>query len=98
MQSTYTEETYENSIIELFQSMGYLRIYAPELERDFKSPLYEEELFNSLRRINKHLPDDALQDALFRLKNFENAELVQKNALFTDYLQNGVTVKFRKLQ
>lgn len=33
-------------------------------------------------------------DALFKLKNFENAELVQKNELFMDYLQHGIEVRY----
>ena len=44
MSGFYTEADYENSIIELFQNMGYRYVYAPDLERDFRSPLYEEEL------------------------------------------------------
>ena len=31
---------------------------------------------------------------MFKLKNFENGELVQKNAVFMDYLQNGIPVRF----
>ena len=42
MSGFYTEADYENSIIELFQNMGYRYVYAPDLERDFRSPLYEE--------------------------------------------------------
>ena len=91
----YTEANYENSIIELFQNdLGYEYIYGPDIERDFHSPLYEEVLLDSLHRLNSGLPDDAIQDALFKLKNFENGELVQKNAVFTDYLQNGIEVKY----
>ena len=91
----YTEANYENSIIELFQNdLGYEYIYGPDIERDFHSPLYEEVLLDSLYRLNSGLPDDAIQDALFKLKNFENGELVQKNAVFTDYLQNGIEVKY----
>ena len=91
----YTEANYENSIIELFQNdLGYEYIYGPDIERDFHSPLYEEVLLNALHRLNSGLPDDAIQDALFKLKNFENGELVQKNAVFTDYLQNGIEVKY----
>ena len=91
----YTEADYENSIIELFQNdLGYEHIYGPDIERDFHSPLYEEILLDSLYRLNSGLPDDAIQDALFKLKNFENGELVQKNAVFTDYLQNGIEVKY----
>ena len=96
---TYTnpvnEEAYENSIIELFQELGYTHVYGPDVEdRDFTSPLYEPVLTNALHQINPKLPEEAINEALFKLKNFENAELTQKNALFMDYLQNGITVHY----
>ena len=94
MSGFYTEADYENSIIELFQNMGYRYVYAPDLERDFRSPLYEEELLTALHRLNPKMPEDAITDALFKLKNFENAELVQKNELFMDYLQHGIEVRY----
>ena len=95
MLGLYTESNYENSIIELFKNnLGYDYAYGPDIERDFYSPLYEEVLLDSLYRLNRGLPDDAIQDALFKLKNFENGELVQKNAVFMDYLQNGIPVRF----
>ena len=94
MSGFYTEADYENSIIELFQNMGYRYVYAPDLERDFRSPLYEEELLSALHRLNPTMPEDAITDALFKLKNFENAELVQKNELFMDYLQHGIEVRY----
>lgn len=91
----YTEADYENSVIELFRNdLGYEYAYGPDVERDFESPLYEDVLLNSLHRLNRDLPDDAIQDALFKLKNFENGELVQKNAVFMDYLQNGIPVRY----
>ena len=90
----YTEADYENSIIELFENLGYRHVYAPDLERDFYSPLYEEELESALHRLNLEMPEDAIADALYKLKNFENAELVQKNALFMDYLQHGIEVRY----
>lgn len=94
MSGFYTEADYENSIIELFQNMGYRYVYAPDLERDFRSPLHEEELLSALHRLNPTMPEDAITDALFKLKNFENAELVQKNELFMDYLQHGIEVRY----
>lgn len=45
MSGFYTEADYENSIIELFQNMGYRYVYAPDLERDFRSPLYEKNCY-----------------------------------------------------
>lgn len=91
----YTEADYENSVIELFKNdLGYEYVYGPDIDRDFYSPLYEEILINSLYNLNRDLPEDAIQDALFKLKNFENGELVQKNAVFMDYLQNGIPVRY----
>ena len=90
-----SEAAYENAIIELFQSMGYTHVYGPSVEgRDFTSPLYDDVLQNSLNKINPNLPQSAINEALVKLKNFENAELVQKNALFMDYLQNGIPVRY----
>ena len=94
MASFYTEADYENSIIELFQNMGYQYLYGPDVEREFNSPLYEVELVSALQRLNPDMPLDAINDALFKLKNFENAELVQKNEVFMDYLQHGVEVRY----
>ena len=95
MSGLYTESDYENSIIELFQNtLEYEYIYGPDIERDFYSPLYEDVLIDSLHHLNRNLPNDAIQEALHKLKNFENGELVQKNATFMDYLQNGITVRY----
>ena len=91
----FTENNYEQAIIQLFRNdLGYEYAYGPDIERDFYSPLYEEVLLDTLYRLNRGLPEDAIQDALFKLKNFENGELVQKNAVFMDYLQNGIPVRY----
>ena len=94
MPGFYTEADYENSIIELFQNMGYRHVYGPDIERDFYSPLYEEELTAALYRLNPKMPEDAIADALYKLRNFENAGLVQKNAVFMDYIQHGIEVRY----
>lgn len=94
MTSFYTEADYENTIIELFQEMGYRHVYGPDIERDFSSPLYESELEEALNRLNPYMPEEAVADALYKLKNFENADLVQKNSVFMDYLQHGIEVRY----
>lgn len=95
MLNFYREEDYEKSLIELFQNdLEYEYVYGPDIERDFYSPFYEDVLIESLYRINHGATNDAIQDALFKLKNFENGELVQKNAIFMDYLQNGIPVRY----
>lgn len=94
MSSFFTEADYENSIIELFQNMGYRHVYGPDIERDFTSPFYDVELIDALHRLNPNMPEDGIEDALYKLKNFENGELVQKNAVFMDYLQHGIEVRY----
>lgn len=92
---SFTESNYENAILQLFaESLGYATAYGPDIERDYHSPLYEDELLPALRAINRGLPEAALDDALYKLKNFESGSLLQKNRVFTDYLQNGVPVKY----
>lgn len=90
-----TEAAYENSVIELFQHLGYTHVYGPDVEnRDFNSPLDLDILEDSIYRINPNVPKSAIQEALFKIKNFDNGELLQQNKIFMDYLQNGITVKY----
>jgi len=91
----YTESNYENAVLQLInEEMGYTYIYGPEIERDYHSPLYEDVLLPALQRINRKLPVDALNEAVYKLRYFETGTLIQKNMVFMDYLQNGVPVKY----
>ena len=95
MAGYYTESNYENAVLQLLnEGLGYTYVYGPDVERDYHSPLYEDVLLPALQRINKGLPQDAINEAIYKLKNFESGSLLQKNMTFTDYLQNGITVKY----
>lgn len=95
MTGYYAESNYENAVLQLFtQNLGYSYVYGPDIERDYHSPLYEDELLPALQTINPNLPMTALDDAVYKLKNFESGSLLQKNMTFTDYMQNGVPVKY----
>ncbi len=95
MQSIYTEQSYENAVIELFHNMGYTHVYGPSVEnRDFQSPFYDDVLVDSINRINPHAPQEAIQDALFKLKNIEHGDIVQQNMVFMDYLQSGIEARY----
>ena len=94
----YGEDSYENCLIELFSEvLGYSHVYGPDVERDLHSPLYNSVLEESIYRINPKASFQGISEALQKLRNFENADLVKKNALFMDYLQNGIEVSFRKM-
>lgn len=90
----FTEDMFEQAVIELFQNMGYTHIYAPDMERDYTSPLLDSVLIDCLVKLNKGLPLDAITEAVARLRNFDTGSLLQKNMQFMDYLQNGLPVKY----
>ena len=95
MAGYYTESNYENAVLQLLnEGLGYTYVYGPDVERDYHSPLYEDVLLPALQRINKGLPQDAINEAIYKLKNFESGSLLQKNMTFTDYLQNGISLKY----
>ena len=92
---SYTEANYENAVIEVLRdTLGYDYIYAPDLARDYSDPLYMDELLPALRRVNPKLPEAALSEAVYKLRNFEGGTVLQKNMQFMDCLQNGVSVNY----
>lgn len=74
MSADYIEEAYENALIELFQNMGWEHVYGPEVDRDWHSPLYDSVLEDSIRRLNPKATLVAIDEALLKLRHFENAE------------------------
>lgn len=92
---SFAEDNYEQAIIELFRDeLGYDYQYGPNIPRDYEEPLYLNELIISLERINRSSPPVAIDEAVNKLKHFENGSLLQKNIVFMDYLQNGMEVSY----
>ena len=92
---SFTEDTYEQAVIELFENMEYTHIYAPDMNRtDYSRPLLDDVLRDCLVRLNRSLPAAAIDEAILKLNNFDVGSLLQKNIVFMDYLQNGITVKY----
>ena len=91
---SFTEESYENAVVGLMEALGYEHVYGPDVERDYHVPFYEEQLVESLTALNRSMPGAAIQEALMKLKSIDTGSLVQRNALFMDYLQHGVEVSY----
>ena len=91
-----TEKDYEKAIIELFyNTLKYTPIYGPDISRDYSDSLYIDELLTALRKINPKLPEEAINNTVYKLHNFEGCTVLQKNIQFMDYLQNGVSVSYQ---
>ena len=92
---SYTEADYEKAVIAVFRDiLDYNYVYGPDIERNYADPLYVDELMPALRRINPRLPENALGEAVYKLRSLESGTIVQKNIRFMDYLQNGVSVNY----
>ena len=90
----YTEANYENAVIQLIEQLGYTHVYGPDVVRDYTDPLYSDVLEGALIAVNPGIPQAAINEALFKLRNIENGKLEQRNIIFTDYLQNGIEVAY----
>lgn len=90
----YTEANYENAVIQLIEQLGYTHVYGPDVVRDYTDPLYSEVLEGALIAVNPGIPQAAINEALFKLRNIENGKLEQRNIIFTDYLQHGIEVAY----
>ena len=55
-----------------------------------------DELKNSLEMVNPNLPSAAINEAIYKLRNYEAGSLVSKNEVFMDYLQNGIEVSYQE--
>lgn len=91
---SYAESNYEKAILEFFENLGYNRILGYDVERDYYNPLYMDELEVALQQINPTLPVIAINEAIEKIQHFESGSLLQKNRVFMDYLQNGITVSY----
>ena len=91
--SFYNEEAYEKSLMELFQNLGYNSFYGPDIERDYKNPLYMDDL-EILYNINNQLDKEAVDKAIELIQDWGIGSLEEKNNKFMEYLQNGINVKY----
>ena len=93
---SFLESNYENAVIILLDTLGYTRLYGPDIVRDFRNPLYMDALADRLPHINSKADRQAVDEALFKLTHMEHGTLIQQNRQFMDWLQNGVEVSYQK--
>ena len=90
----FTEDSYEQTLIDLFKRMGYQYECGYDVERDFREPWYGADLQQSLRKLNPKMNDEVLTEAYRIVTHVNEGTLEQRNEQMMDYLQNGVEVKF----
>lgn len=93
---SFLESNYENAVMILLDELGYTRLYGPDIERDFRNPLFMDALTERLPHINPSSDRRAVDEALYKLTHIGHGTLVQQNKQFMDWLQNGMEVSYQK--
>ncbi len=94
----FNEDFYEQALIKYFcEKLGYEHLYGPDVPRtsdEYRDVFLPDYLWESLQRINKNLPKEAIAEAILKISNVEDGSLEQRNEIFSDYLQSGVEVHY----
>ena len=89
----YDEDSYEQSVLDIFKDLGYTYYNGYEIDRNYHSPLFDNDL-NNIYVINNDISDIAIETAIKFTKDFGRDSLIVKNDKFMDYLQNGIAVNY----
>jgi type I restriction enzyme R subunit len=100
MTPPYTEADVEEVALDCFQELGYQCLHgeviapdAPASERvSHADVLLEGRLQGALARLNPHLPQDALDDVLRKLKRIDTPDLTTENRRLHRMFTDGVDV------
>ena len=89
----FLEEGLEKVFLKEIQNIGYRFIPNQEIVRsNYKTPIAEEILKDSLINVNPSVSMDVIDRALYQITHIDAGLLENRNEQFFDYLQNGLEV------
>ncbi|MEE8721502.1 MAG: type I restriction endonuclease subunit R [Eggerthellaceae bacterium] len=96
--SIFNEDAYEQGICEhLRDEEGYEWLHGPDVPRTsdrYDDAFLPEVIVPALCAINQKLDQRAIEQAIRQLKEIEGSDLVAKNRVFMDMLQNGIETRW----
>lgn len=100
----FTEDLLEQAAIEILQELDYSYAFGPDIVYDgdtpernnYKDVLLEQRVKEALFSINRHLPEEALEEAYRKIITFNSPVLVDNNKEFHKLLVEGIDVSFSK--
>lgn len=93
---SFTEDHFEQAVLAVLQEYDYSILHGGQIDRDYRNPLYMDELNEAISKINPGIPAAAIGEAIRKLQNLDAGTLIQKNRVFTDWLQNGMEISFEQ--
>ncbi|GKZ03740.1 restriction endonuclease subunit R [Paraclostridium bifermentans] len=100
----FDEETLELATLEILEGLGYEHIKGPDIspggehpEREsYSDVILQDRVKNALFKINKHLPQEALDEAYRQIIAFNSPSLEENNKHFHNLMVNGIDVSFKE--
>ena len=100
----FTEDLLEKAAIEILEELGYGYAFGPDIAYDgdtperfnYKDVILEQRVKEALFTINRHLPEEALEEAYRKIITFNSPILVDNNKDFHKLLVEGIDVSFSK--
>ena len=95
----YTEDSYEQTILDLFGELGYEVLHGPDIDaetgRDLTDATIPGKLREAMFRINGADKTAAVDEAIRKIRELFSQPLVPANVQLTDWMQNGLDVTFK---
>jgi type I restriction enzyme R subunit len=100
----FTEDFLEQAAIEILQELGYDYVFAPNIScdgeyperKDYREVILEQRVKDALFRINRELPDEALEEAYRQIITFNSPMLEENNRYFHKLLVEGMEVSYQE--
>lgn len=100
----FREDELEQASLEILQSLGYEYIHGKELSpsaefvqrESYRKVILSEKVKEALFRINKDLPNEALENAYRQIISFNSPSLEENNKYFHNIMVNGMDVSFKE--
>lgn len=103
MSKALTESEVEDFCLKMLGGLGYSVVYGPDIsegglaeERKYGEVVLVGRLHEALRRINKTIPEAALNEAAKKVLRTESQEAVVNNQLFHNLVTEGVDVQYKR--
>ena len=103
MSKQVTESDVEDFFLKILSEIGYSVKYGPDIspggneqEREYSDPVLPERMRESLQLINPEIPDEAIDEAIRKIRKNDSQDIVSNNHDFHNLLVNGIDVQYRR--
>jgi type I restriction enzyme, R subunit len=103
MSKAMTESEVEIMCLDMLRELGYGIVYGPDVsegglspERKYSEVVLAGRLREALRRINRSIPDAAIEEAIKKVLRSESQNLVENNRNFHRLVTNGISVQYKR--